>query len=249
MLQPFAGKWLNERIQKELKDMNADLTPRYLIKKRGIISEISDGAKNKIQNCTKIAEYKSLSGISDSFHEYQVERSICEFKEQMCFIADVENGEDEPVDSSRSFELPSGQIISSSVIGRKLVEPLFNPTIADTVKEFGDKYLGIAQLAEQAIETCDVDLRAGLLNNIVVTGGTSLLQNFVERLQSDLSRIYPGNKIRLLASTNTIERKFGSWIGGSILSSLGLFHQLWISRKEYDENGPERLKLIEKRCK
>lgn len=33
------------------------------------------------------------------------------------------------------------------------------------------------------------------------------------------------------------ERKFGAWIGGSILGSLSTFQSLWMTRKEYDELG------------
>merc|ERR1711924_418629 len=29
------------------------------------------------------------------------------------------------------------------------------------------------------------------------------------------------------------------WIGGSILSSLSTFQQMWISKGEYDESGPQ----------
>jgi actin-related protein len=34
-----------------------------------------------------------------------------------------------------------------------------------------------------------------------------------------------------------MERKFGPWLGGSIMSSLGTFHQLWISKQQYEEMG------------
>ena len=33
------------------------------------------------------------------------------------------------------------------------------------------------------------------------------------------------------------ERKFNAWIGGSILTSLSSFRQMWISKEEYDECG------------
>lgn len=35
------------------------------------------------------------------------------------------------------------------------------------------------------------------------------------------------------APGNPIERRYGGWLGGSILASLGTFHQLWISREEW----------------
>lgn len=37
--------------------------------------------------------------------------------------------------------------------------------------------------------------------------------------------------------SSSVERRFGSWIGGSILGSLASFQQLWMTRKEYEELG------------
>ena len=41
------------------------------------------------------------------------------------------------------------------------------------------------------------------------------------------------------------ERKYSVWIGGSILSSLSSFSQMWISKAEYDESGPQ---IIHRKC-
>ncbi|KAM3138452.1 hypothetical protein pb186bvf_009366, partial [Paramecium bursaria] len=41
-------------------------------------------------------------------------------------------------------------------------------------------------------------------------------------------------KIKVVAPP---ERKFSTWIGGSILSSLSTFQAMWITRAEYDESG------------
>lgn len=38
---------------------------------------------------------------------------------------------------------------------------------------------------------------------------------------------------KIHAPGNPAERRFGGWLGGSILASLGTFHQLWISREEW----------------
>lgn len=34
------------------------------------------------------------------------------------------------------------------------------------------------------------------------------------------------------------ERKYSTWIGGSILASLSTFQQMWVSKEQYDERGP-----------
>lgn len=73
---------------------------------------------------------------------------------------------------------------------------------------------------------------------MVVTGGGSLLYGFTDRVNNVLmDGVVAGMKPRLVAPGNTVERRYATWLGGSILASLGSFHQLWISRKEYDEHG------------
>lgn len=81
-------------------------------------------------------------------------------------------------------------------------------------------------MIQESLNAVDVDIRPHLLNNVVVTGGTSLLQGFTDRLNTELVQMYPGPRVRLSAAGITAERKFGSWIGGSILGSLGTFHQV-----------------------
>lgn len=41
------------------------------------------------------------------------------------------------------------------------------------------------------------------------------------------------------------ERKFLVWIGGSILSSLSTFQNLWITKAEYEESGKD---IVHRKC-
>ncbi len=52
-------------------------------------------------------------------------------------------------------------------------------------------------------------------------------------------------KVKVHTPAVAIERRFSSWIGGSILGSLGSFQQLWMSKEEYDENGKS---YVDKKC-
>lgn len=121
--------------------------------------------------------------------------------------------------------------------------PLTETNLSALVPPFSSK--GISDLIVETINACDVDIRANLANNIVITGGTSLVQGFTQRVNGDLTQALSGFKIRIHAPGNTTERTNSAWIGGSILSSLGTFHQLWVSKKEYDEVGAD--KLLERR--
>jgi len=77
------------------------------------------------------------------------------------------------------------------------------------------------------------------------------MMGFAERLSNELSKMFAGvsldlcgprslphssyslQKAKLYAPGNVTERQYGAWVGGSILASLGTFHQLWISRAEW----------------
>jgi actin-related protein len=84
----------------------------------------------------------------------------------------------------------------------------------------------------------DVDVRKDLAANIVLTGASSLLPNMEQRLSLETSRMTSSAyKCKVLASRHAVERSCAAWIGGSILSSLGSFQQLWLSRTEYEEYG------------
>ena len=78
-------------------------------------------------------------------------------------------------------------------------------------------------------------MRQVLMGNVVLAGGGSLLAGLGERLNNELVRNFPHVKIH--APGNPTERRYGGWLGGSILASLGTFHQLWISKEEWQVGG------------
>ena len=90
---------------------------------------------------------------------------------------------------------------------------------------------------------CDVDIRKDLYGNIVLAGGVTLLPGIDTRLEKELSALAPASmKVKVVAPP---ERKYSVWIGGSILSSLSTFQQMWISKQEYDESGPS---IVHRKC-
>ena len=88
-----------------------------------------------------------------------------------------------------------------------------------------------------SISSVDVDARPILLANIVCVGGGTFIPGFVDRLSYELATRAPAAKIKIHSPGNSIERRHSAWLGGSILASLGSFHQMWISKQEYEEHG------------
>ena len=90
---------------------------------------------------------------------------------------------------------------------------------------------------------CDMDLRMTFFGNVVLSGGTTMFPGIVERLEKELFELSPPNtRIKIIAPP---ERKYSTWIGGSIISSLSTFQQMWVLKCEYDEYGPP---IVHRKC-
>jgi len=107
----------------------------------------------------------------------------------------------------------------------------------------GREFAGVHQTTFDSIMKCDVDIRKDLYGNIVLSGGTTMFDGVAERMEKEIKALAPQSmKIKIVAPP---ERKYSVWIGGSILASLSTFQQMWISKQEYDESGPQ---IVHRKC-
>ena len=99
----------------------------------------------------------------------------------------------------------------------------------------GFTFNGIDQTLVNSIMKCDYGVQKDLYANIVLEGGTTLLEGFPERYANKIIRLAPPTmKTKVFAP---LERKYSAWIGGSILGSLSQFPQMVIANSKYKEIG------------
>ncbi|KXT10747.1 hypothetical protein AC579_6849 [Pseudocercospora musae] len=251
---PLAGNWLNEQIRLMYGSMSppVPLVPHYMVKTK---QPVDAGAPS---NATYV---KFAKPPTESFRKLEEERVLTAFKESVVQawpgpqrleapaapggFSNLEHVKQLP---PKPFEMPDGWNQVFGMERFKVAEGLFdhNAAYSDAEHPKPQQDETITRIVHKALEACDIDQRPNYMNNIILTGAGSLIEKLPERLQSDLTAIYPNPKVRVIANSNSVERKYGAWIGGSVLGSLGTFHQMWISRQEYEEFGA---KIIEKRCK
>jgi centractin len=136
-----------------------------------------------------------------------------------------------------TYILPDGQELRLGAERFRAPELLFSPYL------IGSEYKGVHQTVSDSIARVDMDLRASLYENIVLSGGSTLTRGFGDRLLSEIKNLVTrsNTKIRIFAPP---ERKYSTWIGGSILAGLSTFKKMWVSADEWQENP----NIIHTRC-
>lgn len=232
---PISGHFLTKCMQQTIEDKGTAVMPRYSIKR------VEKGGNFAVETL-------DFPKTTESFRAYHVDAICQDAKHVVCRVSDNPFNPDENANIPNvTYELPDGQEIQIGPQRFSIPELLFNPTLAKGFGEVGNDMLsslpeagnkGLPQLVTDCIEKCDVDARRELYNGIVLTGGTSLFTSLRERIEKEVTNMAPSMmKVRVTSPANPIERRYSTWIGGSILSSLGTFQQMWMSKSEYKEHG------------
>lgn len=234
---PLGADFLTGQCQQLLGDQKIDLTLPYMIKEK---REVGAGEKAKWTRKSNLPE------VTKSWNEYQTREIVRDFQHNTLQVHDQPYSEEAVGSIPQVYhEFPNGYNDDYGVDRFKIAEALFDPSGIRGPTNTG-AMLGAAHVVTTSVGMCDVDLRPTLYNNVVVTGGNTLLQGFNDRLNRDLGIKTPSTmRFKLIAANGAQERRYGSWIGGSILASLGSFQQMWVSKQEYEEGGRSQ---VDRKC-
>jgi len=143
---------------------------------------------------------------------------------------------------------PNGRSVVVDVGYEQFLAPeiFFNPEIYSS-----DFLTPLPTVVDGVIQSAPIDVRRGLYKNIVLSGGSTLFQQFGRRLQRDIRHLVDAriraSEVRsggvksggLEVQVVTHKRqRHGPWFGGSLLGQTPEFRSYCHTKAEYDEIGP-----------
>ena len=138
---------------------------------------------------------------------------------------------------------------STTTLNPRCLHAALIPTL-QTLRDESLTAAPVAQMVCDAAYKCDRELQTSLLGTVILSGGGSCLgpteaavPEFIkDQLEATIHQHTPGWRVKLLAPE---QRAQLPWIGGSILASLGAFHEMWITAAEYEEWGSA---IVNRKC-
>ena len=196
--------------------------------------EIMEKLRNQIPSINFLPRsFLTSSSCTKSFRHHAEEFQASRMKESVCRVS--ENRDIRVNVNSAAYELPDGTLVDCSKVAQSVPELLF-----------GGKTKSIGSMVHEVVEkqrSSDESLAQSLIESVVVSGGTTAMTGFTERVQNDLAKLYPSAKC--FYGQSGYDRHHSAWIGGSIVASLGSFSGLWITKRDYEEHG---IGIVGKKC-
>ena len=140
--------------------------------------------------------------------------------------------------AERKYLLPGGHWITVREERLKCPELLFAPTLVPNLGQDG-----VHKHTYDSIMKCDQDIRKDLFRNIVLAGGCTMFKGINARMSKEIQALAASPMRPQVFSP--ADRKHSCWLGGAILSQMKKFEPMWITRKEFDEQGKS---IVHKKC-
>ena len=178
--------------------------------------------------------------------------TVRQIKEKFCYISyDLDFDRKLATDTTvlmEKYELPDGRVISLGPERYLAPECLFQPYLVDSEAP------GIGEAVFQTVQKADLDIRSALYSGIVLSGGTSMYPGLPSRLEKEikqqyLSRVLQNDSSRLsnfkLKIDDPPRRRHMVFLGGAVLANvMADKDHLWITRQEWEEQGPRVLQKL-----
>lgn len=179
-------------------------------------SDVTDSLKSLLRHCGL-----DLASESDDF-------LVREIKEHVCCI----ENEGEKFEEVIEYDLPDGEVVRIGKERFEACEVFFEKS------KSGSNFKGMHNFLNSSLEKLDQDLQKYLYNSIYISGGNSMMNGFVERLSEEMDNKV-GDRFKCNITAVNTDRSLLAWQGASFITNINSFPKLWISKKDWEEEGEQ----------
>jgi len=149
------------------------------------------------------SEYEIVRDIKERYSTLEMEQyKLDQFKL-------LENTPNDPV-----YVLPDGSQFEIRAERFLCSEVLFNPQLINSEQP------SVLDCVVKSINKMDIQSRKRLMENVIITGGTSQMNNFTQRLSLELKNLKDKNTSHNWKFYNTRDYKSSAWNGAKIIAEL-----------------------------
>ena len=164
---------------------------------------------------------------------------VKDIREKHCYVADnYQSAVGRSQKNRPRYTLPDDNVIKLGHELFKAPEVMFNPEL------FGLELPSLQSLVKSSIDKTGMEFKHYMYENIIVSGGNTMYNNFIERLQAEVSQIVDPSEGHSVKVRGKNERRYLPWIGGSNLCALSSFHSMWVTKSEYEEQGGRAINKV-----
>ncbi|CCX31908.1 Arp2/3 complex subunit [Pyronema domesticum] len=176
-------------------------------------------------------------------------KNAAKIKEELCYVCPDIRKEfmrfDREPERFQKYTVDRGRGLTAEIdVGyERFLAPeiFFNPEICSS-----DFLTPLPNIVDGVIQSAPIDVRRGLYKNIVLSGGSTLYQNFGRRLQRSVKDLVNQRLVSKGGTADSLEvrvisynrQRYAPWYGGSFLASTPGFTRSCHTKAEYDEIGP-----------
>lgn len=184
------------------------------------------GIQNNNCGGRHLTEYlqKLLSQKEQSFMKHEGKQMAQNIKKEYSYVKLNQSESLEDIE----YKITEKKIITINEERFKCPELLFDPSLNHI------ECNGIDFLILESIKKCNIDITQDMYQNIVLSGGSSLIKGLPEKIET---KVHSGTKPITDVKCVPPKCEYSAWFGGSMLSTLETFPQMAITREEYDDTG------------
>lgn len=135
------------------------------------------------------------------------------------------------------YELPDGTTLVIGDEAWRATEVLWQSH--DGTPRSGGSGIGLQGAVVRAVSALDTRLAEDMYRNVVLSGGNTLFPGFEDRLKQEILRLLPASfNVNVTAQTS---RAMNAWRGAAIMAEWSGMSSKWVTRYEYEEEGPRAL--------